>query len=323
MSSEPHAIVPAILNEAPNPNRILRGTITLLVVVIIWFSPLPAGVQERAWHLFAIFFGTIAGLVLQPLPMGAVVLIGTTATMITHTLSPGEAMAGYMSAIVWLIVAAFLFARAFIKTGLGRRIAYFFIRLCGKRTLGLAYALALTDLVLAPGIPSGAARTAGVLFPVVKSLAAAYGSEPGPTSGRIGTFLMLSAYQVHAVTCAMFLTSMVANPFIASVALETAQVQITWSGWFIAALVPGLISFVMIPYLVFRLIRPEIRETPEATELAAAELSRMGPVTRQEWIVLGVFATTFVLWVTGSWTGLEPTVVALLGLSALLILGAL
>jgi len=274
-------------------------------------------------HLFAIFFGTIVGLILQPLPMGAVVLIGTTVSMVTHTLTMNEAMAGYMNSTVWLIVAAFLFARAFSKTGLGRRIAYMFIRLCGQRTLGLGYALALTDLVLAPGIPSGAARTAGVLFPVVKSLSATYGSEPGATAGRIGTFLMLSAYQVHGVTCAMFLTSMVANPFIANAARETVQIEITWTGWAVAALVPGLISLAIIPYLVFRLTKPEIRETPEATELAKAELLKMGPITRHERVVFVVFALTCLLWVTGRWTGLEPTVVAFFGLCVLLILGAL
>jgi DASS family divalent anion:Na+ symporter len=310
------------LSATPS-NRILRGVITLLLATVVWFIPPPEGVTPQAWHLLAIFFGTIVGLVLQPLPLGAVVLIGTTLTMLTHTLTLAQAMAGYMNATVWLIVAAFLFARAFSKTGLGRRIAYVFIRMWGKRTLGLGYALALTDLVLAPGIPSGAARTAGVLFPVVKSLATTYGSEPGPTAGRIGTFLMLSAYMVHTVTCSMFLTSMVANPFIANATKETTGIEITWTGWAVAAFVPGLISFALVPLLVFRLTRPEIRETPEAAALAQSELTKMGPVTRHEKVVLGVFALTFSLWVTGRWTGLEPTVVAFLGLCVLLILGAL
>ncbi|PYS47959.1 MAG: anion permease [Acidobacteria bacterium] len=302
---------------------VVRGIVTVLVAVIIWFLPIPAGVEEKAWHLLAIFLATIIGLILQPLPLGAVVLIGTTATALTNTLSITEAMTGYMNSTVWLIVAAFLFARAFSKTGLGRRVAYSFIRAFGSRTLGLAYALALTDLVLAPGIPSGAARTGGVLFPVVKSLATTYGSEPGPTAGRIGTFLMLSAYQVHAVTCAMFLTSMVANPLIAELTRKTVQIEITWAGWAIAALVPGLISFLIMPYLVFRLTKPEIRETPEAAYLAKTELSKMGPLTRHERVVLGVFLTVFALWITGSWTGLDATVVAFLGLCLMLILGTL
>jgi DASS family divalent anion:Na+ symporter len=134
---------------------------------------------------------------------------------------------------------------------------------------------------------------------------------------------MLSAYQTHAVTCSMFLTSMVANAMIVQLTRETINIEITWTGWVTASIVPGLISFLLIPYLVFLFMRPEIRETPEATELAQKELSKMGPVNRHEWVVLFVFFMTFTLWLTGSRTGLEPTVVAFVGLAALLILGAL
>jgi DASS family divalent anion:Na+ symporter len=157
----------------------------------------------------------------------------------------------------------------------------------------------------------------------VKSLASTYGSEPGSTAGRIGTFLMLNAYQIHSVTCSMFLTSMVANPLIAQLTKETVNIEITWAGWAIAALVPGLISFFVMPYIVYRLTKPEIRETPEAVELAQNELKKMGPLSRHERIVLGVFFSVFGLWITGSRTGLEPTVVAFLGLCIMLILGAL
>ena len=161
------------------------------------------------------------------------------------------------------------------------------------------------------------------MFPIVKSLATTYNSEPGPTAGRIGTFLMLSAYQVHAVTCAMFLTSMVANPLIAELTRKTVHIEITWAGWAIAASVPGLISFLAMPYLVFRLTKPEIRETPEAAELARTELARMGRMHRDEWVVLGVFLLVFVLWITGSWTKLDATVVALFALCLMLVLGAI
>src|SRR5262245_31866222 len=71
---------------------IFRGLITVLTLLIIWFSPMPNGVEQRAWHLFAIFFGTIIGLILQPVPMGAVVLIGTTVTMLTGSLTFNEEM---------------------------------------------------------------------------------------------------------------------------------------------------------------------------------------------------------------------------------------
>lgn len=301
----------------------LRALATASVAIGIWFAPAPVGVDPKAWQLFAIFAATIIGLILQPLPMGAVVLVGVTLSTVTGTLRIQEALNGYANATVWLIVAAFLFARAFSKTGLGRRVAYMFIRTFGHRTLGLAYALGLADLVLAPGIPSGAARTGGVLFPVVKSLATTYGSEPGPSADRIGRFLMLSAYQVHTVTCAMFLTSMVANPLIAELTRKTLGIEISWSGWALAASVPGVISLLILPYVILRLTRPTIRETPEAAALARSELQRMGPVRREEWVVLGVFLLAFVLWITASITHLNATAVALLGLCLMLALGAI
>jgi divalent anion:Na+ symporter, DASS family len=121
----------------------------------------------------------------------------------------------------------------------------------------------------------------------------------------------------------MFLTSMVANPLIVELARKTVGIQITWGGWASASIVPGMLSLAVLPYVIFRMTKPEIRETPEAAELARAELARMGPMTRPEWVVLGVFLSVFVLWVSGPRTGFEPTVVAFLGLCAMLIFGAL
>lgn len=301
----------------------IRALVTVLAGLAVWYAPVPAGVKPQAWRLLAVFCATMIGLIAQPLPMGAMVLLGVTACILTGTLTIVDALAGYMNATVWLIVAAFLFSRAFAKTGLGRRIAYVFIGAFGKRTLGLAYALGLADMVLAPGIPSGAARTGGVIFPVVKGLASAYGSEPGPTSGRIGAYLMLCAYMIHSTTCAMFMTAMVANPLIVELTRKTLGIEITWGGWALAASVPGILSFLAIPCIVLWTLKPEIRHTPDAPLIAKAELARMGKMGRQEWLVLGIFVLAFTLWTTGSWTGLDPTAVALLDLCLLLCTGVI
>jgi DASS family divalent anion:Na+ symporter len=66
---------------------------------------------------------------------------------------------------IWLIVLAFFISRGFIKTGLGARIAYTFMRMLGKRTLGLSYGLLASDLVLSPAIPSNTARGGGHPLP--------------------------------------------------------------------------------------------------------------------------------------------------------------
>jgi len=122
--------------ESDTGNRIKRGLIVIIVGIIIWYSPMPTGVKPEAWHLLAIFVATILGLILGPLPMGAVVILGVMMTALTGVLKIGQVLAGFANNTVWLIVCAFLIARGFIITGLGRRIAFNFIRAFVKRRWG-------------------------------------------------------------------------------------------------------------------------------------------------------------------------------------------
>src|SRR5215469_6567476 len=116
------------------------------------------GVEPRKWHLLAIFVTTIVGIIAKLLPMGAIALLGIAVTALSGTLTINQALSGFGNSTIWLIVVAFFISRGFIKTGLGSRIAYLFMAVLGKKTLGLGYGLIATDLVLAPAIPSNTAR---------------------------------------------------------------------------------------------------------------------------------------------------------------------
>jgi DASS family divalent anion:Na+ symporter len=306
---------------------------TLAVGLMLWnVSPpqvaadaLPPGADmARAWHLLAIFVSTIVGLIVKPLPMGAVALLGLTVTVLTGTLAIGDALSGFADATIWLIVLAFFIARGFIKTGLGSRIAYLFVALLGKRTLGLGYGLLATDLVLAPATPSNTARAGGVVYPIMRSIATAFGSDPDRgTARKMGTFLTLTAFQGDIITSAMFLTAMAANPLAQKLAGQQG-VTITWGGWALAALVPGMLSLLVVPLLIYRLCPPEIETTPDATSMAHTELARMGPIKLDEWVMLGTFGLLLVLWIFGPQLGgLTATAAALVGLGVLLLTGVL
>ena len=77
------------MKDTPRATPIL---IVLGVGVAIWWIPSPEGVTAEAWHLLAIFVATIVGIVLKPVPMGAVAIIGITVTAITGTLTIGESL---------------------------------------------------------------------------------------------------------------------------------------------------------------------------------------------------------------------------------------
>jgi DASS family divalent anion:Na+ symporter len=307
----------------PEGLRLWRFLPVIGIAAAIWWLPPPGGLSGEAVHLTAIFLATIAGLILQPLPQGAVVISGLALAAITSTLPVTDVLAGYSDSTVWLIVVAFLLARGFIHTGLGRRIAYVTVRAFGRSTLGLGYALTLADALIAPATPSNTARAGGILFPVVRALASCLGSEPGPTARRAGAFLMFSVFQTNLVTSALFLTGVAPNAMIARLAADTFGYEVTWLGWFTAAAVPAAVSLILLPLLIYRLLLPELKWSHGAAELAAAELAKMGPMSGSERKMLAVFAATLMLWATGQWTGVNATSVALAGVSALILMAVI
>lgn len=296
-----------------------KGLIVILVGLIIWFLPVPAGLKAPAWHLFAIFVATILGFILQPLPIGAIALISVGITGFLKVISVNDVLSGFGNSTIWLIVSAFLFAKGFIKTGLGKRIAYKIMAAIGDSSLKLGYAMVLSDLIVAPATPSNTARAGGILYPIVRSLASAFNSEPGDSSRKIGSYLMKTTFQGNCVTSAMFITAVAPNSLVVALAAQTAQVNITWGTWALAGIVPGLVCLAVIPYILYKLYPPEITKTPEAKDLARREIDKMGPMSRGEKVVAFVFVLALVLWATASFTKLDATMVAMVCVGIMLI----
>ncbi len=301
---------------------ISTGVILAVMAGILWIGPPPA-IKPQGWRLLAIFAGTVLGLMLHPLPGGAVVLLGVTAVILAGSLPIAQALAGYSNPTVWLVLAAFFIARALIKTGLARRIALFFVRAIGHRSLGLAYALIFSDVVLASIIPSNAARAGGVILPIARSLAELYDSFPGKSAALLGAFLMVTVYQGDVIASTMFLTGQASNALMADMAGKGAGVPVTWARWLWVALLPALLSLALVPALLYRLHRPQITHTPAAAQFARDRLAEMGSLQRAEKIVLAVFLGVCGLWISSAWHQLNITLVAMLGVCALFVTGVL
>ena len=290
----------------------------------IWLIPPPDGVTREAWALLSIFIATIVGSIVQPMTGSAMVLFGVIATMIFRALPIEKALSGYADKYVWLTLAAFFISRAMIKTGLGQRIALIFIRLIGRRTLGLGYALVFTDFILASFVPSTGARSGGIILPIARSVSETYDSRPDDgTAGKLGTFLMNLLYQCEVILCATFLTGQASNPIIAGFAAKQAGIDLNYSIWFISAIVPAIVSLTVVPLMIYRFFPPEITETPNAVKFAHDELEKLGPLKREEKILLVVFVAVVLLWITARFHGVDATVIALLGIAFLLITGVL
>jgi L-tartrate/succinate antiporter len=301
------------------------------VAVVIALLPVPAGLTPPAWRFFALFVGVILGLVLEPLPAAALGLIGVAAAAVLQLpFRPGQAatkgfdapaeavrwaLSGFSNATVWLIFAAFMFALGYEKTGLGKRIALALVKKLGNRTIGLGYAIALSDLILAPFTPSNTARSAGTVFPVISSIPPLYGSQPGPTARRIGSYLMWTAFSVTCVTSSMFLTALAPNPLAAELVRKTVGISIGWTQWAVGILPVGVLLVAVLPALVYVVYPPEVKRSHEVAGWAGEQLKLLGPISRKEIGMALLVLVALALWIFGrAWVDATTVAVSVVAL---------
>lgn len=278
----------------------------LFVWLAIVLSPIPTGLVANQWNYFAVFAAVITGLVFESFPVGAVGLIGLTFAAVMGYVEPNPgksikwALAGFSEGTVWLIVGAFMFAVGYRKSGLGERIALQLVRLLGKKTLGLGYAVAFADVLLGPATPSNTARSGGTIFPIISNIPKIFGSEPGPTAGKIGTYVMWTAFATTGVTSALFFTALAPNAAALSIAKKTVGVDVSWAQWFTGFAPLGILLILLVPLLSYVLCKPEVKESPEIVEWAADQLKIKGPMSRNEWLMMAFVLLAMFLWITGS-----------------------
>lgn len=313
--------------------------IAVAIGLLIWFVvPVPEGVAPNAWHLLALFVATIAAIIGKAMPIGALsmVAIALVALLGVTNDKPGGAIADALSSfanpLIWLIGASIMISRGLIKTGLGARIGYYFISVWGKRTLGIGYALALSELILAPVTPSNTARGGGIIHPIMRAIAGSYDSDPEKgTQGRMGKYLALVNYHCNPITSAMFITATAPNPLVVKLIADVtgADIQLSWGTWALAMLLPGLVGMALMPLVLYWLYPPEIKSTPNAAAFARERLQALGPMTRPEWIMLGIFGLLLCLWagvpewIFGKTYAVNATTTAFVGLALCLIAGVI
>jgi L-tartrate/succinate antiporter len=314
-----------------------KSIIPIVVAIAIAMLPAPNGLAPHAWYFFAIFAGVIVGLMTEPLPGGAVGLIGVTLVTClapwvlyapVELAKPGFkpanmaltwALSGFSNATVWLIFGAFMFALGYEKTGLGRRIALLLVKAMGRRTLMLGYAVMIADTILAPFTPSNTARSGGTIFPVIRNLPALYDSKPNdPSARRIGSYIMWVALATTCVTSSMFLTGLAPNLLAVELVNKTAKISLSWTQWFMAFAPIGITLLILIPLLTYWFYPPEVKEGSEVPAWAATELQKMGRFSTREAMLAVVVILALILWIFGD-KFINATTVALLVISLMLL----
>ena len=311
-----------------NRKLLVNTLVPIAVWIILLAMPIPQGLAPNAWYYFALFAAVIVGLVLEPVPGSIIGLLGLSVAAVLHLIGdkPADsvkwALSGFSNSTVWLIFVAYMFGLGYEKTGLGRRIALNLVRLLGRKTIGLGYAVALSDLCLGPFMPSNTARSGGTIYPIIKNIPEIFGSYPGETARKMGSYVMWTGLTACAVTSSLFLTANAPNLLGLELVSKIVKIDISWREWFLGFLPLGALLFLAVPLLTYVLYPPEIKSSEGAGSWAADELSKMGRVTSKELIMAALALVALILWIfAGAW--MDSTMVAIMVLVMMILSGVI
>ena len=76
----------------------------------------------------------------------------------------------------------------------------------------------------------------------------------------------------------------------------------------------------MIPVVLLWIVRPQVRQTPDATALAQRELDTMGPISANEIKMALLFVGLLLLWIFGEDLDIEASLAAAIGVSLMFVL---
>jgi L-tartrate/succinate antiporter len=301
----------------PTAGALPKVLVPLAIGVLIAVAPVPDGLSPHAWRYFALFVTVIAAIITEPV---APAILGMAGVIVAAAFGlvrdmPAQsaqwALSGFGNATVWLIFAGYMFTRGYAETGLGKRLALHLVRLLGHRTLGLGYAVAFADLILAPVTASATARSAGTIYPIARQIPELYDSRPDDgTARRIGAYVLYTALAASFVTSSMFITALAPNTLAVAIIRQTTGAGVSWLDWFVGFAPVGVTLLAVIPWLIYKVYPPDIRVAPEAPRWAADQLAAMGAMSRKEFTLLVLVCSALALWI-GAASVIDPAVSAM------------
>jgi sodium-dependent dicarboxylate transporter 2/3/5 len=225
-------------------------------------------------------------------------------------LSFAEAVRGFGTTTIWLMIGIMLVAAAFNTTGLDQRIALRLLDAARGRTRSTVLWTIVTLLVLTFLIPTGVGRS-GVMLPIAQGMVRAARLERGSNVGRA---IFLAAALVSLQSGGALMTGSIATLYSVGVFEQLAGYTWTYLGWFaLAAPSVFLISLLACPVLL-RLHPPEVDVLEGGREYLRAQIQSLGPVRPPELKVAVLFAAMVLGWATAHLHGLATEQVCLLAM---------
>ncbi|MBW1812331.1 MAG: DASS family sodium-coupled anion symporter [Deltaproteobacteria bacterium] len=270
------------------------------------------GLSPKSKRFLAVLIFLVVLFVLEPIPL-EITAICIGVFLVTMGVSDvKDAWAPYMNPVVVFIMCCLIFAISLEKAGLTKRLGYFIIRKAGTNITKFTFVLAISLGYASAILHDAAACAIGIV--TILPLMRAASIEPHSNTAK---FMMLSI--PFACSCGGMGTLMGGGRCMVSAAFlkEFTGIEITFLDWMIYNMPIALLTVPVAVCIVYLVFRPEPKiKLPEFDEV-------IGPLNAFEKKTLIIFGITLVLWMTKELHGIHYSVTGMLGVSALVLSGAL
>ncbi|HEV8354707.1 MAG TPA: DASS family sodium-coupled anion symporter [bacterium] len=280
-------------------------------------APLPAGLARPGAFAIAALASAIIfwGSGVQDPSLTGLLLISLIALL--GVMSFADAIAGFGTEFVWLLVVTFILARAMGDVGLGRRIALSLLRRAGSSPSAVLFALLAAVVVLSFMIPTAAGRISAIL-PVCLGIIEAARLSPGSPFAKA---MLIGTSHTSILAGIGLMTAAGATVYAAGAFESLIGFRWAYLAW-LAAFFPVVIIFMLILWrMLLRMFPPERTELAASADFVRTELARLGPLSTPERKMLAVFAGVLALWILGPRLGVSTPQAGMLGAIALMLPG--
>jgi sodium-dependent dicarboxylate transporter 2/3/5 len=307
--------------EATGESRfdVVRGKIGLFAVVPLMAAALfwPGGLPGDQRAMLAVLGFVVLLWITETIPIAATALIGIALLVVLGVGSPSDVYGAFGSPTVFLVIGAFMLARAMTVHGLDRRFALRVLSLpgVGNSTYRTALAFGVVATLLAMLVSASA--TAAMLLPIGIGVVRTVGDliteqDPQVTGyrSRFSCMVMLAIAYGAGVGSVLTPITGIANVIGRGAVEEMTGYQIPLFDW-ITMSGPYVLGVGTAMWLALILLnKPETRRIPGGQEHFRAQHAALGTMSRGERNVLWVFVVTVALWVL-------PSIVDTFGITAL------
>ena len=284
----------------------------------LWFADPDIGLESVAIKQLAFLSLTLIFWMFRVFPEYGVALLFAIGMIISGLAQPETVLSGFSSSSWFMTLGVLGLGAAITSSGLFYRLSLQLVRVFPLVYRWQIVAMGLMGVVVMALIPQQSARTA-IISQMLMNLSESLGYK-NPSKASTGLFV--ASFLGLGQLGFLFLTGSTTSLIAWGLLPEEVRAQFSWGYWFYAASVPTFTVIVIVISATLILYKPE-SQARVSYKMVQTQLQILGPLSRHEWITLGVLCFTLGGWLSKAYHNIDGAWIALIALCVLINTGVL